>query len=50
MQGYALLRRPRSGRFSAFCDPAFPSSRSSVVPLFRGFGVHVVPTATQLRR
>ena len=32
MQGYTLLRRPRSGRFCAFCDPAVLVFGSSAVP------------------
>ena len=44
MPGYALLRRPRSGRFCAFCDPFFrcsgvPPFRRSAVPPFRCSGV-----------
>ena len=38
MPGYALLRRPRSGRFSAFSDPCFRRSavlRFRSLPLFR---------------
>ena len=43
MQGYVLLRRPRSGRFCAFCDPFFPH-----FPQFRGPYSSAVSTRASL--